>query len=564
MAESANEMLYYRHSGRFSLPGLVMALLAGLAVGVPAAWGYGELDHWDHSKVLTVIGQGVFGILIGIVMGRALKSGKCRNTQVAAIMTFLVTAASYYAAWAVWLGADTGRSPMEFLQPARMAAAVLEVNHKGYFVFGLTTGAALWALWGLEAGFILFLALAFPIDRTKSETFCENCEIWTTESENAALVNAGTLSGLDQAAAQLQQRLELKDFGYLQQLGAVPRGALCWFQLGLHSCPQCGMTNTLQLWKMRSQMTRNGETRGGRLIFRQLLLTPGEAAAIRELGQKLPPDQPLLPVGQKPVKWTKGWIAAISFVAIWVVGLGAWAILAPPRPAPPPAIDNDQVAVVKYTVFPARYGLGTISLRESDRERIMVSAPSGLTEAVPPGTRAESAASTYVAVITPKGPDDPAKTATGPLDPLTLDPKHYSLACDSDVARALLLLIEPGESTPLHEHKLNRVEMYLNSQVIRVTDDAGNVTTVQHKAGDVAWLGPGRDSEMNVGKGRADTVMVELRTGLPAGPNASLAPGAPESKPPDPKPRVAKAPEAKAPDRSPQDAKKGRRRRGHN
>lgn len=565
MAESSTETLYYRHSGRFSLPGLFMALIAGLAVGIPVAWGYGQLDHWGGSKLLTFIGAGAFGILIGIVMGRALKSGKCRNTTVAAIMTFLVTAASYYAAWAVWLGADTGRSPMEFLQPARMAAAVLDASHKVYFLFGPMTGAPMWALWGLEAGFVLFLALVFSIDRSKSETFCENCEIWTTVSKNAALVNAGTVSDVQQTAAQLKQRLELKDFGYLRQLGVVPGGALAWFRLDLHSCPQCGMTHTLQLWKMCRNVNR--ETSSGRLVFRQLLLTAGEAGAIRELGEKLPPELPLLKArGEKrPRKWSKLQIGAVTFLAIWIVGCGIGIWWWQARKEPPPVIDNDQVTVMEYYPIPVNQHLGAIGLRESDRFRIMVCAPAGYTEAVPAGTRAESAASTHVAVITPKGTGDPAKTVTGPLDPLTLDPKHYSLAFDFGAARGLLLLIGPGESTPLHEHKLNRVVMYLNDQDIRVTDDAGNVTTVHHKSGEVAWLGPARDSEMNVGKGRSDTVMVELKTGLQAAPNASLAPVAPESKPPDPTPLVSRPPDANAPDPSPQHTKKGRRRRrGHN
>jgi quercetin dioxygenase-like cupin family protein len=50
------------------------------------------------------------------------------------------------------------------------------------------------------------------------------------------------------------------------------------------------------------------------------------------------------------------------------------------------------------------------------------------------------------------------------IDPLTADPKHYSLEFENDQVRVLRVRFGPHEKGVLHEHKLNHIVVYLTDQ----------------------------------------------------------------------------------------------------
>jgi quercetin dioxygenase-like cupin family protein len=58
---------------------------------------------------------------------------------------------------------------------------------------------------------------------------------------------------------------------------------------------------------------------------------------------------------------------------------------------------------------------------------------------------------------------------------------------DNDQARVLLVTSAPGAKSELHEHKLNRVMIYLDAGKMTLTDTAGKVETLDFKAGEVLW-----------------------------------------------------------------------------
>ncbi|HEY3841031.1 MAG TPA: hypothetical protein VGL72_30885 [Bryobacteraceae bacterium] len=93
---------------------------------------------------------------------------------------------------------------------------------------------------------------------------------------------------------------------------------------------------------------------------------------------------------------------------------------------------------------------------------------------------------------------NPSLLVPGPLDPVKADPKHYKIEFENDQVRVLRVIIGPHESTPLHEHNLNRVVVYLSDQDFRVTSTDGKVEHVKHKAGDVTWSGSAGHKEENL------------------------------------------------------------------
>ncbi|MBI4662128.1 MAG: hypothetical protein HY735_25180 [Verrucomicrobia bacterium] len=58
---------------------------------------------------------------------------------------------------------------------------------------------------------------------------------------------------------------------------------------------------------------------------------------------------------------------------------------------------------------------------------------------------------------------------------------------DNDHARVLVVASTPGAKSELHEHKMNRVMIYLDAGQMTLTDATGKVETLNFKAGQVLW-----------------------------------------------------------------------------
>jgi len=84
------------------------------------------------------------------------------------------------------------------------------------------------------------------------------------------------------------------------------------------------------------------------------------------------------------------------------------------------------------------------------------------------------------------------------IDPTVVDAGHYKVAFENEHVRVLRIHFGPHEKSPMHEHNLNRVVLYLNDQ--------GNT-----KADDVRMSGPGTHTEENAGDQPADRIAVELK-----------------------------------------------------
>jgi quercetin dioxygenase-like cupin family protein len=103
------------------------------------------------------------------------------------------------------------------------------------------------------------------------------------------------------------------------------------------------------------------------------------------------------------------------------------------------------------------------------------------------------------------------KTITTELDPLKVDHKHYKLEFENDQVRVFRVHIGPHESTPMHEHQLHRVMVYLTDANVRVTSADAKVDTTPHKAGDILEGGAARHSEENLGDKPVEVIVTELK-----------------------------------------------------
>jgi quercetin dioxygenase-like cupin family protein len=97
------------------------------------------------------------------------------------------------------------------------------------------------------------------------------------------------------------------------------------------------------------------------------------------------------------------------------------------------------------------------------------------------------------------------------LDPLRVDPKHYKLEFENPQVRVVRVKVEPHGVTPMHEHPLNRVTVFLTDQDFRVKDSNGKVETVKHKAGDAVWGGPITHTEQNLTDQPFEAIAIEIK-----------------------------------------------------
>jgi quercetin dioxygenase-like cupin family protein len=103
------------------------------------------------------------------------------------------------------------------------------------------------------------------------------------------------------------------------------------------------------------------------------------------------------------------------------------------------------------------------------------------------------------------------KAITGDLDPLKVDPSHYTLEFENPQVRFLRVKIPPHGVAPMHAHPTDRVTVFLTDQNFQTKDSTGKVTTVEHKAGDVAWGTPIEHTEQNLSDQPFEAVSVELK-----------------------------------------------------
>lgn len=99
----------------------------------------------------------------------------------------------------------------------------------------------------------------------------------------------------------------------------------------------------------------------------------------------------------------------------------------------------------------------------------------------------------------------------GPLDPVKVDPKHYTVELENDQVRVIRVKVAAGGSIPLHEHARPRAVVYLTAADFEQTLEDGSKVESRQKRGDVVWSDTGvRHSEHNRG-GAFEGLVVELK-----------------------------------------------------
>lgn len=188
------------------------------------------------------------------------------------------------------------------------------------------------------------------------------------------------------------------------------------------------------------------------------------------------------------------------------------------NPADSLKLENEQVRVVLDTELPFE----TEAPREHRRNRVLVYLDSGhftMTNAdgriedvtVRAGDVVYSRAGTpyiienlvghplrIVEIELKTNPNGSGPAPSSKLDPTVVDPAHYTLEFENPQIRVLRIHFGPHEKSPLHEHQLNRVVVYLNDQGAM-------------KEGDVRLMPAAVHTEENTADTPADRIAIEIK-----------------------------------------------------
>jgi quercetin dioxygenase-like cupin family protein len=100
-----------------------------------------------------------------------------------------------------------------------------------------------------------------------------------------------------------------------------------------------------------------------------------------------------------------------------------------------------------------------------------------------------------------------------------------SVKFDTPEVRVLVATSSPGQRSGVHQHRLNRVMIYLDDGHMELTDAQGKVEEVRWKAGDVRWSPAGGPHvSENVGMTTYRIVEVELKKSGGTVPESALDP----------------------------------------
>jgi uncharacterized RmlC-like cupin family protein len=99
------------------------------------------------------------------------------------------------------------------------------------------------------------------------------------------------------------------------------------------------------------------------------------------------------------------------------------------------------------------------------------------------------------------------------LTPLAAFAADNRVKIDNDQVRVLAVTSAPDVKSALHEHKMNRVMIYLDAGTITLTDSNGKTETLTFKAGEAMWSpAAGLHTSLNVSGHPVRIVEVELKS----------------------------------------------------
>jgi len=231
----------YKPSGHYS-PVTFLFVPAAAVIAAGAAWLYVLLLAWIPFIVLNFMLTLGFAFVLAVITRFALRTGKCRNTKVGALLGLLIGLAGLIAAhyWAYAAAVSVAPGPVAFLDYVQWRAST------GWQIGGRAgssssgggipvTGVFFYAIWMIEAAILLIGGWLGGVDGA-TVPFCEDCGLWA--DRKSAEFSVPGLS--DQSLQRLAGATEIDTLltPALSEVSPSPSEVV----YTINSCPGCSST----------------------------------------------------------------------------------------------------------------------------------------------------------------------------------------------------------------------------------------------------------------------------------------------------------------------------------
>src|ERR1700690_1031081 len=132
---STDTLETYRHSGKFTAQGLLLPIAAAGVVGYPLGLAYAYLVRWIPIVYVNILVTAGYGYAFGWLTMRLLKTGKVRNTALAAACGALAGLIGVYWNWNGHIHVLFENSPW-FFRPHQILRAMGYLYEHGSWTIG--------------------------------------------------------------------------------------------------------------------------------------------------------------------------------------------------------------------------------------------------------------------------------------------------------------------------------------------------------------------------------------------------------------------------------------------
>lgn len=293
---------YYKHSGIVPPGGLIQTLLAGVGTSISLGIAYSYASVYIPFVYVHFLLTGAFGLVLGLIVKGAARSGRIRNRFVPAFIGLMSGLVGLYFAWGAEILARKMLPPnagfLLAFRPEMIWTFAQWAYENGLWsigrhVNGPVTGVFLAVVWLIEAAFIVGLATFFPWNEIRQWVFCENCGWWETIESN---VHRFACASGEKAAERLKQG----DLDVLRDLPLATPADMIFLRLHVATCETCDESNYLDLEQVKLTVDKQGhvktktETLVGKLAIAAedvpLVLNAGQTPAVEEPAPETEPS----------------------------------------------------------------------------------------------------------------------------------------------------------------------------------------------------------------------------------------------------------------------------------
>ena len=279
--------LYYTHSGIVPLRGLVQTLFAGAGTAISLGVAYSYASVYIPFLYVHFVLTGALGIVLGLLVKQAARSGRIRNRLVPAAIGLASGVVGLYFAWGGDLLARKMLPPnvgiLTAFKPLILWSYIEWAYEHGLWTLGKhngpVTGIPLAGAWLAEAAIIIGLATYFPWNEIREWVFCESCGWWETIESNVQRFAA-------QNAETIADRLHADDLSVLASMPLAKPEDLTFLRLHLATCETCDESNYLDVERVTLNIDKKGnvQTRTQTLVGK-LAIAAADVPLVRNAGQ---------------------------------------------------------------------------------------------------------------------------------------------------------------------------------------------------------------------------------------------------------------------------------------